>query len=313
MVPILPVGFLELIERVMKGSPFSGRKVPRRTSDVWDYFSYFVFLDHNRLNAEVAYIYDVLDKARLLDMTRVLKLRTNWSKAVRDYLAKSSKGLSPRKQSAISSLLRNVLDAERCILEGANYFTTRSVSPSYLISRTRTVKDANDLVYEWSWPDYATNPNHIWRFGLTKSFLFLNDMGLAVDHCPPSWQVLKFVEEDLGKNVSPLLYQDEPPAVTWTNAYIAIGEVRQVARGAASRIKGVTTADVGHGLWYWKSAQNLLTFSRGGLRRRLTPAKLIDFLERRRSSLQAFGSEMADIDSVDPLAAELKRFVQSNP
>jgi hypothetical protein len=223
------------------------------------------------------------------------------------------KGSSPRKHAALGSLLAHVQDAERSILEGAIYFTNNKVSPSYLLRRTNTEKDVNDLVYEWGRSDPALNPKHIWRFGMTKTILLLNGMGLALDHCPPSWQVLRFVEEDLGKQVNPQLYQDEPTAVTWANAYIAIGAVRAVARQISAKIPKVTTADVGNALWYWKSAQHLLAFSRGALRRKLTPSVLLNFLRARRSSLESFGSELFDIDSIDSLASELKTFLLSIP
>jgi hypothetical protein len=223
------------------------------------------------------------------------------------------KGSSPRRRAALGSLLAHLQDAERSILEGAIYFSANKVSPSYLLGRTKTEQDVNDLVYEWARSDPTLNPKHIWRFGMTKSILMLNALGLALDHCPPSWQVLRFVEEDLGKQVNPQLYQDEPTAVMWANAYIAIGAVRAVARQISAKIPKVTTADVGNALWYWKSAQHLLAFSRGALRKKLTPSRLLEFLRKTNSSLESFGSELSDIDSIDNLASELKAYLQAIP
>src|SRR3972149_9332323 len=101
LVAPLPSGFESLVEQVMKGEPFSARHGPRRTSEIWDSFSYFVFLDHNRNNAEVQFLYDLLRRQHLLDMERVLKLRTNWSKAVHTYVNKAMKVSSPRRRAAL--------------------------------------------------------------------------------------------------------------------------------------------------------------------------------------------------------------------
>jgi hypothetical protein len=313
LVAPLPSGFESLVEEVMKGEPFSARHGPRRTSEIWDSFSYFVFLDHNRNNAEVQFLYDTLRSQHLLGMNKVLKLRTKWSQVVHTYANRAMKTSLPRKRAALGSLLAHLPDAERSILEGALYFLSNSVSPSYLVRRTKTERDVNDLVYEWARADYTLNPKHIWRFGMTKSILMLNSMGLALDHCPPSWQVLKFVEDDLGKQVNPQLYQDEPTAVTWANAYIAIGAVRSVASQISAKVPKVTTADVGNALWYWKSAQHLLAFSRGSLRRKLTPLRLLEFLRKTKSGLESFGNELSDIDSIDSLTSELKNYLVAIP
>lgn len=192
-------------------------------------------------------------------------------------------------------------------MEGAEYFKANNVTPAYLAARTRTIDDVDVLLWEWGWAD---NPRHIWRLGLTKSILLLNGMGLALDHCPPSWQVLKFAEEELGRHFSPLLFQGEPPAnsVQWSEAFTAIGDTRKVARQLASTIPGVTTADVGNALWYWKSGQNLLT--RSPLRKKLSPSMLLVFLKSQKQSLTDFGKEMGDIDAVDQLTSDLKSYLR---
>jgi len=298
--------------------PFSTRAAPTRTADIWDSFTYFVFLDHNRTDAEASYLYDLLKHEGLLEMAKVQHLAGKWSGQVGLVASSKLKGLQPgRKTSVLRDLMTTIADSEQCILEGHRYFRKHGVTGSWITSRTRTKPDVDKLLWEWGWNDYQKNPDHIWRFGLTKGILLLNSIGLALNYCPPSRQVHRFMEEDMGRR--PISQPSSGPSSqtssiwSWSTDFAAIRGVQTVASTISPQTQRATTADVGHSIWYWKSAQGLLAFTRGGLRKKLTPKRFLDFLLARSYNLPDFSEALHDIDVVDQLATDLRSYVAAMP
>ncbi len=65
-------------------------------------------------------------------------------------------------------------------------------NPTMLSAETTSAGfSISENLVDFMFPRSILWPKHIWRFGMTKCILMLNGMGLALDHCPPSWQVLK--------------------------------------------------------------------------------------------------------------------------
>jgi len=307
----LPEGFNELTRRVLRESSFAKNTLPRKSSLVWDDFTYFAFLDFNRTDAQANYLYELFEKGDLLDQSTILRLGTRWAQKARSHasvrLARLGIG---RKRQTLSEMSGGQLDeANRTLVEAAHFFRDNSVTPEFLRRNTTDLNLTNDLIMRVCYPDREKNPRHIHRFGLTKFILFLNDYGLALNYCPPSRQVLSFVERELMHRIRPsLLSEDQELVENWADLFIAIGKMRSLAQTLTTTLSvGVTTADVGHTIWLYKSTQNLLAFSR--LRPRLTPRKFLAFVDASGWELSDLTSRLTDIDEVDGLAEELRDFL----
>lgn len=120
----LPAGFEELVATVMNGEPFSRNKLPKTTDEIWDNFSYFAFLDHNRTTAQVNFLYDTLESAGLLKLAKIQTLRTKWSQETeaREQPAQQTSLLKEGRHSQKSALshqrLRENPVGRRRILQG---------------------------------------------------------------------------------------------------------------------------------------------------------------------------------------------------
>jgi hypothetical protein len=64
----LPNGFSKLLEMAIHEDPISERALPKQTERIWSDFAYCILLGENRSDADVGYLYDLLDIWGLLDM-----------------------------------------------------------------------------------------------------------------------------------------------------------------------------------------------------------------------------------------------------
>mgnify|MGYP001064614054 FL=1 len=310
----IPVGLEDFVELVVKQDPSSGRKLPRSRNEIWNTLAYCALIDANRSEAEARYLYQLIESRGLLKFDEVLKLRTKWADRVRRMLNNEMRKLSRgRKLSLLSTFVENRVDEmNQCLLSAAQYFLNQKVSRSFLKARTSSCQSTADLVGEIAYPK---SEKHIYRIGLTKTILWLQDFGLALNLCPSSRQVISFVNDDLGFKVKPSLYgEDQELVEIWADLFMCIGKVRKVAEQLTDRLsKPITTRDVGVAIWYYKSCQSLLARFRAGLKHRLTPAALITFLDQKRWDLDELGERLCSIEEIDRLASELREFASSLP
>lgn len=310
----LPPGFEELVGLVLEEDPASGRKLPRNSTRIWDVFTYDALFDANRSDAEVGYLHKVLGKHGLLELGSVLKQKTKWADEARKVAQKELTKLpSGRKRRLLSTFADSQAeDANRCLLEAANYFTTMKVSASFLRERTRNYGETSSFIVEIAYPNSI---HHIFNIGLTKTILWLQSFGLALDFCPPSRQVIGFVDEDLGVKMKRSLYvEDKELAEIWTDYFNCIAKIRAVAQDLRDRLhKPIATRDVGMAVWYYKSCQSLIARFRAGLKRKFTPAVLMSFLNRNKWNLGELAERLCDIDEIDNLASALREFTSSSP
>jgi len=198
----------------------------------------------------------------------------------------------------------SVEKATRCLLESVRYFET--VTPKVIRERTQTREATNDLMTEIAYPQ---SKDHVFNIGLTKTILWLQSFGLGNHLCPPSRQSMKFVEEDRGVRLG---REFEDDMGVW-GYYFApfLGEITKVAKEVEKALNmPVTERDIGKAIWYYKSCQTLVASLRLGLKSRLTPKVVLDFLDLRKWTLDDLAERLTNIDEIDELCEDLKRFVQ---
>ena len=308
----LPVGLERLVRLVVEEHPASDLAIPRTQAGIWEPFTYCAFIGANRLEAEASYLHQMMDSHGLLRMDEVLKHRIQWANRVRVVARKQMRKLKPGRKLGLLSAFANsqVDDLNRCLLEAANYFRSMKVSRSFIRERTRSREDTEAFVCEIYHPN---SDHHIFNVGLTRTILWLQSFGLALDLCPPSRQVVKFVNEDLGADIRPSFYdEDQDMREVRANDWLCMAKVRRVAEQLTGEFQEpITTRDVGLAVWYYKSCQSLLARFRTGLRRKFTPATLTGFLDSKRWNLNRLSDLLCDIDEIDELTIELKDFTSS--
>lgn len=295
----LPKGFDELVNLILKDDPILKGSVPKKTGEIWDDFVYCVFIDENRSDADVRYLYDLLDAWQLLDMAVVLKLRGKWKEKAEKVCSSEMCKVSGRKHGVLSGFLisQNLWDTTQCLVDLADYFVKKNICRDVLLKRTVAVPGLNDLIAEIAYPN---SPEHIRNIGLTKTILWLHALGLASEHCPPSRQSRAFLYEDVEGLSGPI------PYVEWDNYWPWLKKVENVAKHLS-----VTVRDISKAAWYYKSSQSLLAQFRAGLKWKFTPGILVKYVDENYKNLLKYADALTDIDEVDNLRGDLRAFVEA--
>jgi len=201
---MLPDGLIDLIKKVMNEDPLKRNQSLLNKSDLWRDFTWGIFLDENRINAEVSYIKNTLWNAGLLDKNWILNhTQQEWENKAKKFISNNIKSLSGRKQGTLNGLLSDLSTPAQSLKESAHFFKDKNVSPKFLKSKTvdRTAIDnfLNQMTYQpaSSYITGRTNPDKIFNIGLVKAILWLQTYGLTKDYCPPSRQIKDFVDYDI--------------------------------------------------------------------------------------------------------------------
>jgi len=301
---MLPEGFEHLVRRVIKEDPATIRCLPRSKSEIWKNFVWGVFLSENRSEAEANYGYDVVDSAGLFEPSTIRKLGIKWGDKMIEVCQSEMRNVHGRKRGILQAVTHesSVEEATRCILESLRYF--ENITRSVIRDRTLTREATNEFMTEIAYP---RSSKHIFNIGLTKTILWLQSFGLGNHLCPPSRQSISFAEQDLGMRLAREL--DDEMGV-WGYYFTFLSKITEVTREIEKSLKtSVTERDVCKAIWYYKSCQSLVATLRRGLKKRLTPKVLLEFLDTRKWILQELAKRVTDIEEIDVLREDLRRFL----
>lgn len=292
-------GFSELVERVISENPASARSIPGTMDEVWDAFSYWIFLSANRSEADAHYLHDLFSANGLADIDEFQRLGYDWVRRIGE-VGETELGrvIIQRKKGVLSTFLQSdsLDDAFRCFNDGVRYFRFNFPSVQRFRHKTRDNKSINDLIAEIAWPK---SPKHVFNFGLTKTTLWLQGFGLALEHCSPSRQARMFLWEDIKHNST------LAPQVGWHEYWPWLKQICEIAD-----YHGVTARDINSAIWFYKTPQSLLTRIKRGLKGRFTPRTLLNYLDYKNWKLPDISWRMVDIDEIDELALDIKTFME---
>lgn len=295
-------GFSDLVKRVLIENPASNRSIPGTVNEVWDSFSYWIFLSANRSEADARYLHRLFSTHGLIDRIEFQGLGYDWVRRVEEVgEAEFSQVYSQRKKGLLTTFLKSESrdEAYRCFNEGIRYFRVNFPSIQRFQNRTRDKQAINDLLAEIAYPK---SQQHVYNFGLTKTILWLQGFGLALAHCSPSRQARMFLWEDIKRNSS------LAPQVGWFDYWPWLKEVCEIADDM-----GVTARDINSAIWFYKTPQSLLTRFKRGLKGRFTPRTLLNYLDYKKWVLPEMSWRMVDIDQIDELALDITTFMEKIP
>ena len=114
----MPTGFDNLLKRVLREDPAFSRELPDNLDDIWANFTWAIFLDANRSDAEVNYLYDVFTGYRLLSLRTIRTLVLEWSERIREACNREIRRVSGRKEALLKAMMYEPLlqKATNCML-----------------------------------------------------------------------------------------------------------------------------------------------------------------------------------------------------
>jgi ribosomal protein L31 len=310
----IPDGFKELVERILKEDPFEKRVLPNNTKEIWNNFTWHIFLTEDRNIAQVSFIHNSLLPTGILDLELVYEMeRKDWIEKFKKEVEKTIKNLSGIKYNIMKTTISDeqLEEMSTSIKDLSIFFKNNNVNKKFLLEKTKNDVAIGNFIVEMA---SAKHPNHIRYIGFTKSVLWLNHFGLALNFCPNSRQVKNFIEEDMGETIETKSYYKgsrikvEADADEYT-FFVFQGKIRKFKEDLQIFMKShITVRDVQLAIWYYKTAQSLL--SNTHFRKKLTPKMLLDYFDARKMTLDDFDDKINNIDEIDDLREDLKHFVQ---
>jgi len=301
----LPDGFTCLVEKVLDEDPASSRSLPAAVEEIWRDFAWYAFLDQNRQEAEVNYLYEIVDSAGLLEPATIRRLGMSWGDELTEVCERAIPTTEGRRRGILQAAMNadSVDRARRCVFESVRYF--ENLSPAAIEERASTPAGTTDLMTEIAYPNSC---EHIYNIGITKAVLWLQGYGFANHLCPPSRQALNFVQEDLGIALRPGFGEE---LGIWSQYFAPfLREIARVSRMVENELgRPVTVRDVGKAIWYYKSCQSLVAMLRKGLKNQLTPRIVCEFADENRWSLHDLAERITDIDEIDNLREQLCNYL----
>ena len=195
----------------------------------------------------------------------------------------------------------------RCLSDSKRYFSSQSVSRSWLIRRSRTDAEINDLVTEIAYPSSQT---HIHNYGLTKTILWLYGYDLATHLSPTSYQVVKFLADHTGREPHDL---DEKDPAMWWGGYFTryIAPLGNIATALTTELgTPVKVRDVQYTSWLLYSTKSLLKQFPSSESRKLSAATLGQFISENGLNVDQTGDRITDIELMDPYSSEVYAFLE---
>jgi hypothetical protein len=306
---MLPKGFIDLIKKVIKEYPLE--QDPLDKAELWKDFTWCVFVKGDiRTNADINYIHETLWNAGILEKELILKKdEQEWIELTKKFLNVKIPSLDGNKRGALSGLM--LTKDIKCLKEAALFFDRNNMSANFLRSKTIDKNTTDNFLNqitsqpESSYITGKSNLDKIFNIGLTKAILWLQTYGLTKDYCPPSGQIKSFVNNEI-KKLS--WFQKKTSNLSDWEYILLIRNFNK--KEIIPVIPEATTRDTGLAIWFWKTAQTLLTGSR--LKNEFTPIKLLEFMKSNGIDLLELNERMSNIDKVKELTDNIKEFLNTS-
>lgn len=283
---MLPDGFIELVEKVMKEDPLGQcSSKSMNIESLWKDFTWGIFLDNNRNNAEVTYIRDVLWDEELLNRSWILEhTLQEWEDKTKNSISNCVKNKDGRKKGALNGLLSDLSSPAQSLKESAVFFKYRNVSPQLIMNLTAKENSIDCFLKQMTYQPTSSyvsprmiNPDKIHNIAITKALLWLQNYGMTKDYCPPSRQIKDFVDFDI-KHLAANFHEKpswvQKTSIPITNDWSYISYMRNFNNNEVKpKISNSTVRDVGLAVWYWKSTQGLPAIKGTRFKKLLTPKR----------------------------------------
>ncbi|WP_406662017.1 hypothetical protein V7O66_05590 [Methanolobus sp. ZRKC3] len=292
----IPNRFTDLVEIIEKNYPKP--PVVGSDEDMWSHFCKALLLGGNRNEAEVNYVYDLLDDFGLLFREA---LEDDWVKyatqCFRDAEYEADEPNIKGKDRAIKKVEAELENIYLMLRNADTVFQSRGINAEYLQEIAGDQDKEKSLLAEIASHNEVTavkktirfkHPYKIWGFTHTKALFWLNSCGVALGFIPNNDHSLKFLRE----------YDQK-----WSSKDFFA--VNNKFNEFCERLN-VDPYYAGLALWYYESTKGMLT-KKGG--RYFSPLKLMRVMEHNDLEIEDMRTCLEDIENLQ----YLKEVINSNP
>ena len=149
----------------------------------------------------------------------------------------------------------------------------------------------------WEFIDGLAKNEDVSNIKYTKVIIWLHSMGYAFDFCPPTWQVKKFINEDIGPYYQ--FHEDD-------KYFMKKGE--EFAEEIKKKTKKATTRDVATAIFFYIAFKSMMP-PRSQAKKDFTPATLIRFMKSKKMTLSKLSEKLADSEEKEALTDALYKFL----
>ncbi len=301
---LLPTGFVQLIQKFKNDRADEPEELDSN-ENIWRALAHNIFFGQMTTDADVNYIAYFFNQNNLFDLQTITNMsQDEWYNSAKVIIEKELALVDGKKHKTLSDLLTTseLAYGARSIKEANNLFNKENICPTYLRERTNTYESTIKLIDKLCIVFYLK---------YTKIILWLQNFGLAPDLCPPSRQIIKFVEDDLNEQFAHRDYKNRIHGDE--DAYLAfpcIKKIKQLTTEISPQIPNLTVTLTGKVIWLYKSSQSLITSPK--LKKKLTPYALIQYMDYSKIDTNEFISQLVNIDKVEILTNDLKDFLENN-
>lgn len=299
---MLPEGFSNLVAISIENWDWD--ELPREDAEVWDKLLYPIFLGRTVRSAQAGYVKRVLDSYLRMDAAQAVRTDSYWSgkvlKRIDSELGSISgtpgEGLKRAILNTVAQDVRN-LNLSRTLDTALSFFERYDINVERIISIRNNDGITQELV------DYATR--EIYNVGYIKAVLWLYDCGIAYNLVPPNSHIKRFLT-DCGYHGFGWS-RDQPE--DWQIFALACARMSDVAQQVADELgRPITPKQAQAAVWYLQTCRGLIS---GKYPRRLSPLNLIAFLRNQRWDIGELAKRLGDVEELENLAEDLKRFLSA--
>ena len=296
----IPFGFNQLVDMAENEKFKSIKPNPVNTNEeMWSHFCWAVLLGGNRTEAEVNYVYGILDEGGMLKRNN---LSSDWLVEASDILLDAKDDINDDednpegKISAMNKIKVELSKIETTLKTADEIFekVTPKIDANYLkiiatCSNPETkIEEENDLIAKiasqdenWYLHSKTTHPFKIPGVAYTKAILWMHGCGIGLDYIPDNNHSVKFLKDCNSK---------------WTKRdfFIINFNFKEVCKMLSTDIYYS-----GWALWIYQSTKSLINSNTK--KQFYNPTKMINIMEENNISINDIADMLGDIDSVECL------------
>lgn len=304
-MPNIPIGFDKLVERVESDRPLFNQRVSK--GDLWADFCYCALFGPGRIEAEISFVYNLLEKEGLLSKKIIREY--GWVNKTETFLKKKLEKVKEpakeRKIGAIKKILAKIWDLHETLFKADEVFNKLSITPDALKQKEKEGEIKDILVKLVHIGEAIENPYKIPDVGYTKAVLWLHSCGVGRDYAPDNNHTIRFLNE-CEYNASGWGGQ----SYVRKDYDVLMNYLKQVTIDVNKKTRdNYSVAEVSHAIFYYESTKSLIG---NRYKKYYSPATMLFFLKNKKLDINSLADKLFDIQEVDTLGEELNEFISKN-
>jgi hypothetical protein len=298
---MLPDGFSTLVELSLEN--WTWDKLPRSRGEIWDALLHQVFLGAMVKSSQAGYVKRVLEK--YLSLAVAHKVRDmNWTAKPLNTIQREKNHIIGTPGEGYKSRILGLVEQDiadgrvsQTIHDALTFFDSHNISVKKIKELENNKKATDNLVVD------ACNTIH--NVSYVKSVLWMYGCGIARQAVPPNSHIKKFLGQ-YGFLSSAWTEGDD--FADWEIYSICNQKMQQVASLVSDDLgKEISPKQAQSSVWYLQSCRGLISNRYSG---KLTPRKMVDFLEYQGWTIDNLNHKIGDVEELDDLSESITSFLR---